>query len=260
MTYAPLGKGPELAWLPIDRLDVDPAYQRSVESTRSKHLIAKVAQEFRWARFGVVLAAKNGDRWTVIDGQHRVMACKLRGDITHVPSVVFPQTTVAEAAADFVAVNRDRVAVNPLSIHKAMLAAGDPRAKEVETLCTVNGVKICRYPVPANKLKPGETLALSTILSMVRNFGPTVAGRVLRLLARVYDGQSGRINADYIKAVLKVVTSGVADDNVEVVLRTYPQASINEAARRIQSVDGGPLATHIADAIQRRQVTAQRVA
>lgn len=173
------GPKPTLAWLPIDKVSVDAKYQRDTGSRRSRNLIDKIAAGFRWSRFGVVLAVKHAGGWYVIDGQHRVEACRLRG-IQEVPSVVLPHATVEEAAADFVAINRDRVAVTPLHIHHAQLAAGDPEAKTLERACRAAGVQICRYPVPANKMKPGQTLAVSTIARLVKLRGEAFAVAVLK--------------------------------------------------------------------------------
>lgn len=175
-----LGKKPDLAWLPVGSLSVDPKYQRDTGTRRSRRLIEKIADDFRWSRFGVVLAVKHGRGWHVIDGQHRVEACRMRGDIPRVPAVVLPHATVQAAAADFVAINRDRVNVTPLHIHHAQLAAGDPAAEAIDRACRAARVEICRYPVPANKMAPGQTLAVATIARLVRLRDEAFATKVLR--------------------------------------------------------------------------------
>lgn len=181
------GPKPMLAWLPIDKVSVDAKYQRDTGSRRSRNLIEKIAANFRWSRFGVVLAVKHAGGWHVIDGQHRVEACRLCG-IKQVPAVVLPHATVEEAAADFVAINRDRVAVTPLHIHHAQLAAGDPEAKAIERACRAAGVEICRYPVPANKMQPRQTLAVATIHRLIRLRDEKFATAVLTKIIRAPGG------------------------------------------------------------------------
>lgn len=111
MSAAPdVGPLPDLAWLPVEKLDVDPAYQRTLDTPRSRALVARIAAAFRWARFQAILAAPAApDRWLIIDGQHRVTAARQIG-LARVPAVVIPVLTTAEQAAAFVGANRDRVA------------------------------------------------------------------------------------------------------------------------------------------------------
>lgn len=188
------GQKPELAWLPVVKLTVEPRYQRDTGSRRSQNLIAKIVGGFRWPRFGAILAVKAGRGWHVIDGQHRVEAARQLG-IDRVPAIELPHGTVAEAAADFVAINRDRVVVTPLHIHHAMLAAGEETARAVDRACRAAGVIVCRYPVPANKLKDGETLAIGTIRAIVEKRGEEAALKVLKHVVKTYGGGPGAVCA-----------------------------------------------------------------
>lgn len=196
------GPKPKLEWIPVASCAVDPKYQRDTGSRRSQNLIAKIVAGFKWSRFGVVLLVRTGDTYSVIDGQHRVEACRAL-KLPSVPAVVLPHATVAAAAADFVAINRDRVTVTPLHIHHAQLAAGDPIAVEIDGVCRAAGVEICRYPTPAANLKPGQTLAVGTIARIVRVFGAKTATRLLAELRTARGGDvPGAINAVAIRAAL----------------------------------------------------------
>lgn len=194
------GPKPALEWLPIGQVTVDARYQRDTGSRRSQNLIEKIRTGFRWSRFGVVLTVKQGAAWHVIDGQHRVEACRALG-IPKIPAVVLPHATVEEAAADFVAINRDRVAVTPLHIHHAQLAAGDPEAKAIAKACKAANVEVCRYPVPAANMKPGQTLAIGTIARIVKAHGPEFATKVLASIRGARGGgEPGAINALAIRS------------------------------------------------------------
>ncbi len=192
------GPKPALVWLDAAKVSVDPKYQRDTSSVRSRNLIDKIASLFTWKRFGVVLTVKHAGGWYVIDGQHRVEACRLLG-IDRIPSIVLPHASVAEAAADFVAINRDRVAVTPLHIHHAQLAAGDPEAVAIADVCRQAGVEICRYPVPANKMKPGQTLAVQTVARLIKTGGAAWAVRVLARVVREGARVPGAVNAIAIR-------------------------------------------------------------
>lgn len=187
------GPKPELKWLPVGGLKVDPQYQRDTGSRRSRNLIDKIAGSFRWSRFGVVMAVRaagSDSVWHVVDGQHRVEVARAL-KLPAVPVLVLPHATLAEAAADFVAINRDRVAVTPLHIHHAQLAAGEPEAQAIARVCARAKVEICRYPVPSDKMKPGQTLAVQSIARLIRLRGPDFAEKVLTAL-RTARGGVGR--------------------------------------------------------------------
>lgn len=198
-----LGKKPELAWLPIDKLTVNEAYQRSVASDRSQKLIKKIAAEFDWALFQTIVATPidKGKRWEIIDGQHRVEAAKRIGEIQHIPAIVVSTSSAAKAAAVFVAANRDRVTVNPLQIHHAMLTAGDTKAVAIRRVCDKAGVELPRNPLNVQNLKPGQTLAVGTIARVIKEKGEEIAASALKVLADAYAGKSGLIRATYLRAV-----------------------------------------------------------
>jgi len=197
------GARPELVELPVERISVDPRYQRDTGSARSRHLIDKIAAHFRWPRFGAILVVRvlkaDGGGWHVIDGQHRLEAVRVLG-IQRVPAIELPHQTIEEAAADFVAINRDRVVVTPLHIHHAMLRAGEPTALAVDRACGAAGIEICRYPVPAKLLKPGQTLAVGTIRRLIEKVNEDWATRVLRGVVREHGTRPGAINAAAIRS------------------------------------------------------------
>jgi hypothetical protein len=43
------GPRPELTWLPVDRLRIDPGYQRRADLPAGNRLIRKIAEEFDWS-------------------------------------------------------------------------------------------------------------------------------------------------------------------------------------------------------------------
>jgi hypothetical protein len=204
------GPKPELTWLPVAWLSVDPRYQRDTGSRRSLNLIDKIAGNFRWSRFGVASVvsevAKKGGRFFVVDGQHRVEAAR-RLNLAKVPCVVLPHATVEAAAVDFVAMNRDRVVVTPLHIYHAQLAAGDAQALAIAAVCKAAGVELCRHQVPASQMKPGQTLAVATIAKLVQAGGEKFATRVLAQVAKAGQGVPGAVNA---AAIRHAAATGVA--------------------------------------------------
>jgi hypothetical protein len=194
------GPRPELAWLPVAMLSVDPAYQRTIEGRVSQAAIGRIVAEFRWSCFGVVMVAAvdgGGDGWVIIDGQHRVEAAR-RCKLSTVPCIIVPASTRDEQAKIFLATNRLRVTVNAYAMHHAQLAAGEQIALDTQALADSAGISIPRYPIPRDRLTPGQTLALAMIKSATLNAFGT---RAVRLVGAAWMGKPGGIPAGVIRAV-----------------------------------------------------------
>jgi ParB-like chromosome segregation protein Spo0J len=199
------GPQPELAWLPVDKCHVDHRYQRSLESDRSKALIKRIAERFRWSAFQAVLAVKDGKNgWLIVDGQHRCAAAQLCG-VRHVPAVVVSAASVEEQAMAFVQANLDRVSINQYALFHARLAAGEVAAAELARLCKNASILIPRYPLPADKIGAGQTLALGTIARIARRQPPAVTALILRAVADAYRAIPGALRAAYFSAAEKVI-------------------------------------------------------
>jgi ParB-like chromosome segregation protein Spo0J len=65
---------------------------------------------------------------TIVDGQHRASAAKLRGDIPHLPCVITSYANTGDEAAAFVALNQMRRPLSALDLFKAAVAAEDKEA------------------------------------------------------------------------------------------------------------------------------------
>lgn len=199
------GPLPELAWLPVSHLIIDPSYQRTLESRRSQKLIRNLVKEFKWAAFQAILAVKAGTgTWVVIDGQHRVEAARRRG-FAHVPAVVVEAASVEEQALAFIKTNLDRVAINQFQLHHARIAAKDPLAAKIGRLCTEANLSIPRYPLPATKLKPGQTLAIGTLGHLVQNFTMATAVIIARSVADAYRDDPGMLRAQIFRSAAVVI-------------------------------------------------------
>lgn len=227
---AEIGPAPELAWVEIDRLTVDRAYQRAITGAASRRIVKNIAEGFDWALFQVVTVARDGDGFKVIDGQHRVEAAKLRG-VARVPALVVEGADTAQAARLFVACNRNRVPVEPLTLHRALRAAGDGWALQIDAVARAAGVRIAPYPIPANKIEPGMTLAIGTIGQMLRLHGAEAATAGLRIVGQVWAEPVGNIRADRIRGVTAAVAAHGAAA-VERALDGDGRQAVEQAVRR----------------------------
>ena len=199
------GERPELQWVKISRLRIDPKYQREIADRGAKNVVS-IATRFRWSKFEPVMVAPIADGlFAVINGQHRATAAALRG-FESIPCCIV-KASVAEQADSFVAINGDVTVMTPLQLHAARLASGDPAAVRLVEACTESGVAICRYPVPANKVKPGETLAIGMLRSALDKYGRDVLVAALSCITQTRKGNPGMIRAALVEALCVVLES-----------------------------------------------------
>ena len=198
-----LGMKPGLSWLPICSLRIDPAYQREILQNGKRNII-KIAVNFDWSLFGIIVVANIGDNlFAIVDGQHRTTAAVLRG-IEEVPCIIIDADPAKQASA-FAAINGAVTAISPLAIFAAQVAAADPAALNLVNICARAGVTICRYPVPANIMKPGDTLAVQSLQSCMAIYGEAILVLSLKALMRGAKHRPGFVKAAVIKAVCQVL-------------------------------------------------------
>lgn len=161
-------------------LCVDETYQRGL-SERSIRLIRKIVAEWSWTAFKPPVVVDVEGRLEVIDGQHTAIAAVTHGGIEALPVLIVQAAEHETRASAFVRHNRDRIQVTPTQLHNAMVAAGDEDALTIAQVCERADIKILRNPPPMAKFKPGETLAVATIKSLVNRRHAAGARKVLEV-------------------------------------------------------------------------------
>jgi len=246
-----VGERPELQWLKISKLRIDPRYQREIGRRGADNIIAIVPQ-FKWAKFTPVVVAPIGEGlFAIIDGQHRTTAAAARG-FEAVPCVII-QVDQADQADAFVAINANVTAMSPLQLHAARLAAGSKAAAELTEACQEAGVTICRYPVPANKMQPGETLAVAMLQSALEKFGRDVLVAALCCITKTRRGNPGMIRKAIVQAlcaVLEAERSWLADrPRLIFAMQTFDFAAQFTAASARSIETGDSVASTLVEAI-----------
>lgn len=237
MTAAPdPGPPPDLAWLPVDRLDVDPAYQRTLDTPAGQKLIAKIAAEFDWMKFGAILtvpgeADEGGPRWKILDGQHRAAGARARGGIPHLPAVVHREASLAEQAAAFVGANRDRLAVSAQALFHARLVAGDPDCVTIARLCREAGIEVLRYPLAAAKVPAGKTAAVPVLLRCLKRHGEAATATAIAAVAECLGRFHGALRADVFAAAAQFMAGGNGEAALRLALARLGPAGLEEAGR-----------------------------
>jgi hypothetical protein len=178
----PIGRRPSIEWVPLDELQIDAAYQRSVEFAASKRHIRKIAEGWDWTLFGMLLVSRRpDDRLFVVDGQHRLEGARLRGDIDMVPCSISRRSGPEEEAKLFIAANRTRRTVATIDDYHAALAAGDPDTVRLNGLIEGAGLKVARH-YDAKGYGPGELGFIAGLRRAVQKHGePPIAAALTQL-------------------------------------------------------------------------------
>lgn len=211
------GRRPVLQNIGVAELAVDPAYQREIENPASRSLIRSIARDWDWGLCQPLVIAQRADGLFVVDGQHRLAAARLRGDIGDLPCVITAHASVEDEAAAFVALNQKRKPLNAIDLFKARLASGDLAAASILRMIHHAGLDLS----PHNNWKwwkPGQLGNIGGIEKCQREAGDALTGRALRILAAAFDGQvlryGGTIFAGLWPAIAELEEGGYCDGSL----------------------------------------------
>jgi hypothetical protein len=246
-----LGKPPVLKWIPIRSLVVDPVYQREIGGTGRKN-IARIAREFDWAKFApVIVAPAGGGRFVIVDGQHRTIAARLCG-LECVPCQIIDADRALQAAA-FAAINANITEMSPMQVHAAKLAAQDPDALRLASLCAKAGITILRYPVQTKNHKAGDTMAVGMLYRMLAKFGDDVLEAALSCITRTRDGYPGLVRSQLVTAFCVNLEASADWREHRKLLKVIGKLDLRElfhnAGRTAKSGSSGGIVAALVDAI-----------
>lgn len=189
----------ELITIPISKLFVDSTYQRAV-SVGSVKNIKRICRQFDWAKFLPVIVARDGERFAIVDGQHRATAAATIG-IDAVPCYVL-SCTPAEAAAAFAAINGNVTRMEPIDLWFAELAAGDPKAVALQRVLDAASVKVTRKK---EGYLVGETRSINVLARALDFYGATTLTTILQCIVETGDGNPGMIFGAMVNGIGRAI-------------------------------------------------------
>lgn len=201
---APRGALPVLQYCTPDQLRVDPTYQREIDQ-RSRQLIAHIAQGWDWSLFQPLVVARRHDQSLyVVDGQHRLRAAQMRGDIAQLPCVIFYPGDPAEEAAVFVDLNQNRRPLTAYALYNAALASGDEAAIALDDRLREAGLSFTGA-ADVKDFKPGALNNVATVRKWHARHGDRHTGTVLTTIGRAFAGQVIRITSPLFAGIAALV-------------------------------------------------------
>lgn len=197
------GRPARLDWIAIRDLVIDPGYQREIGAAGRKNVV-KIAAAFNWSMFApVIVSPAGGDRYAIVDGQHRTTAAALVG-IEKVPCCVI-EAKRGEQAAAFKAINANVTRMHTTSLLHAAIAAGEKSAVRMKAVADAANVRMLRSPVPASLMKVGDTIAISSIGKIIERFGDAISIMTLALIRDAGGGIPGSLKQQAIVGVAEVL-------------------------------------------------------
>lgn len=241
---APLGNFPALQYLLPAQLKVDESYQRSIETKESQGLIRKIAQHWNWDLCQpLVVARRDSGELFVIDGQHRLEAARLRGDIAQLPAVVVAYASAADEAASFVHLNQQRRALTPLQIFHAAVASGDTDANAMLAAIAAAGLRLGK----SSQLETSPPMTIINVGGIQRAWrrqGAEAASAALKILSAAFAGQKLVYAGSIYPGIVAVVAhelresgpfSPATADKLQAMLAQRGQLHWRQAMLRVRS-------------------------
>ena len=236
---APKGRRPSIEWIPPAELEIDPSYQRSIEFAASRRSIRKIAEQWDWDLFGMLLVSRRpDDRLFVVDGQHRLAAAQLRGDIDMLPCSITRRAGPADEASLFIAANRSRRTVATLDDFHAAVAAGDPESVKILGLVEKAGLKVARH-YEAKGYAAGEIGSIAGLRRALQRHGEEPVRRALTLAGEAFPDEQLVNGAALLGALIELHASYELDaDRLFETLLQRTTAEWSQIAR-LEALTGG---------------------
>jgi hypothetical protein len=200
-----VGSLPVLQYCAPEQLLIDDSYQRSLDADSSQALIRRIAAQWDWGLCQPLFVARRGDGGLyVVDGQHRLAAAVLRGDIPQLPCVVSQFDSATHEAAAFVSLNQQRRPLTALDLFKAALAAGDGEALKIKAALDQAGLRLAST-TNNQTMKAGQVANVGGLQRCLRAYGDQVLATALRVLARAWQQQVLRYAGSIFPGIVAIV-------------------------------------------------------
>lgn len=183
------GTMPVLQWMPPSMLAIDGSYQRTIDNPASAKLILQIAKFWDWnlCQPLVVSRRPDGTQW-IVDGQHRLAAAVMRGDIQQLPCFICNYPDAATEAQRFVDFNGNRKALRPLDLWKAAVASNDPVALQIVAALNDAGLKL--HHSSNNRSMPVDNVTnLGGLQRCYKKQGLDQLSASLHILGRAFRGE-----------------------------------------------------------------------
>ena len=189
--------------IPVKELKIE-RYNRTIRINDAK----KIAAYFDESLLGLVVVSYRDGNYSIIDGQHRVMACRLIGRFD-VMCQVFRDLTYEEEARLFVELNvsKNRRSLAAYDLVKGLYESDDQDVKSMFDVIESFGFTV------SDQKGDNRIVCLSTVHRIIKKHGVEILAHVLLILKQAWGGSQESLKGYIIDGLahLLVVYNGSID-------------------------------------------------
>lgn len=191
-----------IAAIPAREMFADPKYQRDLDESRVKTMF----RTWNPRLLGVVDVADRGrsatgDRYAIINGQHRAAAARLISDDTVLVANVHTGLSVADEAQLFYDIDAKTRRLTGWDRWKSRRAAGDPVVVQIESIVGACGLTIDMAPTDSN------IRCVSTLEKVIKFGGEELLRDTLDLIVETWGHRLDAVDAPLVHGVARVLHS-----------------------------------------------------
>jgi hypothetical protein len=195
----------------LAEMRVSPLAQRDLNPAR----VDRLAAGFDIEQLGTPTVSQRDGWYFVIDGQHRIEACKRwlgTWEDQELPCLTYEGLTEADEAEFFLKLN-DVLPVSAMQKFRIAIQAGRPDETDIDRIIRSLGLRISR------REGEGAIAAVGTLLRLYRRGGPAVLERGVRIVRDAYGGAGLRaVVIEGISLICQRYGTGMNDDRVAAML------------------------------------------
>lgn len=214
---------PDIKVVELDLIDIPEEYQRTFDSNRS----ARMAEQFEPAICGTLLVNRRGDRYVVVDGQHRLAAMRLCGYQAW-PCVVADAETIESEARQFAQTNTSQKRLTAWAIFRARLVGNDPIVTGIKAVCDSLGITISDSSHASGR----STRAVAALERVFRSGGADHLANVIRIASSSWPGRN--LDQDILLGLSSFLVYYEDDQNFdrERAIEKFSRLSLEEVRQR----------------------------
>lgn len=250
-----IDKPNKLVQLPATAFSVDERVQRKLDEKRAQAM----SDDLQPQALGLLIASHRDDGHTyVIDGRHRMVACRLAHYNGLLDTKLFYGLTLKEEARLFRTHNTMRP-VSPVERFKVRVTEEEPAAVSINRVLRAYGLHVEH----ANNASLGIISAIATLEKVYKGAGiraegeyPDLLDKVIRSLHRAYGEKNDR--STYSRAMMEglgifIATFGkrIDFDRLEYALQGQVPRQLQVQARTLKDAKGGTLGACAAEVIHK---------
>lgn len=178
--------------IPLDRLMVDPGYQRNLKET----WVAQRINKFNSRLLGTLEVSDRGDGfYRTMDGNHRKELMEAAG-YTEARCNVHFGLTPQEEAGFFRHFNRERSSVKPYDDYRAALFQGDPDIVNIDRI-----IRRCGFHITPGGSHPRGISAVNAAKDIYKRGGGELLQRTLSLIDPTWQGQHRQTDGELLMGI-----------------------------------------------------------